>query len=758
MKLSKSELLQAYKFFHKDMLYEKVNIKLLNQFFELENKIIPREVAEMDEKEIEKKVKDKISTVVNGDIQQKVDTYKVVKKVERETSLDDTVLEFLNAINYDELNNKDISKFISEGIVEKSNKTSFSSDTFDDDKIRYNNFIDLSIKDYFIDYVMLDSLGRKMDSKLPDYLYANRMNNREARTLFKPYFLGYSAYTNDLIVNVKRNIQNNNDIIIFQIDFTRFYYNIDVKLLKQRVNNFIKENDIVIKSKERQFINRIFKVHEKYNELESVQGLPLGLKSSGLFSNIFAMQFDEKFIKERPLFYGRYVDDISLVFKKEYDVDGTPLEEITSYITDETLLELFKSSEVESVQNVSINKSKTVTIDIPKGVDVNYITEFERKLKKTGSGFNLIFDPTGIGLKISQIYSNNNSIVTKSSQMIDMKKNTTSVKMFIGAMYDWYKMILLKEKMNISESYKVIYERYWAEFISCVDDLTLIELSSYWLNLFILDAVFNQEKPLTKKIEMLVKDSKHSSLKEILKITKEINDKYLSNSNKTKDMLTSARLKDFRNYPKECNQKENFNVLTSNGYKAYSCLHRVKIYEEQIFKFESQLIDSSNRASFDIECINEINSLNISESLMTTEEQERLLSSISHQDFRAFYPQNEKDVKKYEEEIKVSLSVEKEFSSYYENFLHGLNIKSSGYVNFLQKKMTASFNDAVKEKSNLLVYPEHSIPFVTLQNLVKKSIENNIIIMGGLVPLKTNDNVILNLHITIIPIKKVGEI
>ena len=85
-------------------------------------------------------------------------------------------------------------------------------------------------------------------------------------------------------------------------------------------------------------LKRIFKKYHEvikselsvtHNECKDKEILPIGLTSSSILSNWYMIDFDEKIQKIlKPIYYGRYVDDILIVLPNPIFDEDDPLKSL----------------------------------------------------------------------------------------------------------------------------------------------------------------------------------------------------------------------------------------------------------------------------------------------------------------------------------------------------------------------------------------------------------------------------------------------
>lgn len=194
---------------------------------------------------------------------------------------------------------------------------------------RASAFIDIPIELHLVTVLWIMKYGKELDSQLSDDAYGNRLLLNKERNdlikgsgLFKPYYKQYQKWRDKAVKTSKEALENNEDVLFLNLDIKDYYYsvNIDLNSLiepKRRYYPTLLEvfNEIHIqytqKLKECKFP---FDLNKNLKNKEVI--LPIGLLSSYILGNYFLKDLDTKINKRvKPLYYGRYVDDILIVIK-----------------------------------------------------------------------------------------------------------------------------------------------------------------------------------------------------------------------------------------------------------------------------------------------------------------------------------------------------------------------------------------------------------------------------------------------------------
>ena len=186
-----------------------------------------------------------------------------------------------------------------------------------------------------IDFVVLSTLwlikvGYQYDRKLKKCAYGNRLrykqnNNKDTKKepeldkfslgTFEPYQHPFRQWRDKAISTMREELEHNKNIIAITADVTSFYHNLNPDFLLK--DDFLKIIDLELSEKERELTEKFIKAIQAWTKETPLDtGLPVGLPASAVVANMALIELD-KVIQEQinPLYYGRYVDDIILVFE-----------------------------------------------------------------------------------------------------------------------------------------------------------------------------------------------------------------------------------------------------------------------------------------------------------------------------------------------------------------------------------------------------------------------------------------------------------
>jgi len=179
-------------------------------------------------------------------------------------------------------------------------------------------------------------VGHKFDAKLDEkHSYGNRLRrevsivddelesseiNKNSIGLFLPYFSAYKNWRQNGLNAMKSLLDEKKHVTAITMDLASFYHRVSPDFLLRE--SFLERINVSLDEEERELTERLlnsltewYKSTPDYNVRQS-GALPVGLSASKVISNILLYELDQQVSKNiKPQYYGRYVDDIFLVFE-----------------------------------------------------------------------------------------------------------------------------------------------------------------------------------------------------------------------------------------------------------------------------------------------------------------------------------------------------------------------------------------------------------------------------------------------------------
>ncbi|WP_430737596.1 reverse transcriptase domain-containing protein [Psychrobacter sp. VH5] len=246
---------------------------------------------------------------------------------------------FLESEEFTALLNKIEVRYLPKRFLEVSDeKDSYKEENFytnNNSKERYkfegcNFIIDAPIEFHLLDVLWSLLVGSELDNSLSDDCYGNRLSKDaksfitnhtseyKSNKIYKYYFTQYDHWRRNAVKQAASISENNEDVAILSLDIKSFYYNLDIdfrNLPENKYRNLTLMLEDILKSYNSLRRQSLGLGSSKNNCNKNT--LPIGFVSSSILGNYALKRFDEHISEVvRPSYYGRYVDDILMVFKK----------------------------------------------------------------------------------------------------------------------------------------------------------------------------------------------------------------------------------------------------------------------------------------------------------------------------------------------------------------------------------------------------------------------------------------------------------
>lgn len=192
-----------------------------------------------------------------------------------------------------------------------------------------------SVEYQIISALWIMKVGEIYDAKLdPKCTYGNRLRrtgsskhstgilNEECAGLFVPYFGAYSTWRKRGLRAMRTALASDVPIVSVTMDIRRFYHHVSPAFLLS--HEFMQVCGVHLDEDQslftRDFIESTQNWYRRTPDAKARPegGLPVGLSASKVISNLVLIEFDRLIqTKLKPIYYGRYVDDIFLVCSRD---------------------------------------------------------------------------------------------------------------------------------------------------------------------------------------------------------------------------------------------------------------------------------------------------------------------------------------------------------------------------------------------------------------------------------------------------------
>jgi len=144
--------------------------------------------------------------------------------------------------------------------------------------------------------------------------------NLNATGLFTPYFAAYREWREKGFAAIEKALAADKNVLAVTMDIERFYHRVSPKFLLRK--RFLASLGLRLSRTELSFTKLLLVAIETWyrstpDYKERPEGaVPVGLSASKIIANLLLADFDKAAVRAiRPIYYGRYVDDIFLVFE-----------------------------------------------------------------------------------------------------------------------------------------------------------------------------------------------------------------------------------------------------------------------------------------------------------------------------------------------------------------------------------------------------------------------------------------------------------
>lgn len=277
-----------------------------------------------------------------------------------------------------------------------------------------NYFFKGPIQLHLIAILWIMKEGYLLDSALGNNCYGSRLETNihdSSEKLFHRYHEYYKKWRDEGIKTARKILlEEKKDVCILGLDIREYYYHINIDYrkigediaslrLKKNSNSqsypnllkCIKQISLAYKEKIQLSVNT---THQEVPPLTS--GIPIGLASSPILANWYLKQFDESVqYSIRPLYYGRYIDDILIVIPPPQNIlaSSNPIEKVIqeNFIKNK----IFKGKENDQYQfttpsGLFLHEKKLILQHFDSNHSIASLEKFQKELDENSSHFLLL--------------------------------------------------------------------------------------------------------------------------------------------------------------------------------------------------------------------------------------------------------------------------------------------------------------------------------------------------------------------------------
>jgi len=276
---------------------------------------------------------------------------------------------------------------------------------------KYNPFIDCPIEIHLISILWILKIGSKLDEGLTSSCFGNRLyQNSEGEIeenslkLFYPYFHKYNEWRDASIKKAKELHNLGLDVILLNLDVESYYHSMDFDISSIKVGIEFKWLNLLLSSIHGTYQDLIFT--NSILEGSSRKILPIGLISSNILANYYLKEFDDIIIsKDHPAHYGRYVDDINIIYSNPRlpdNLEDFPRQRLTAdrWSWGETSLDFNEEENKIKIKvkdnELSFQLKKVKLFYFKHNESVTVLNEFEKEISRNSSEFKFLPETSDI--------------------------------------------------------------------------------------------------------------------------------------------------------------------------------------------------------------------------------------------------------------------------------------------------------------------------------------------------------------------------
>lgn len=661
---------------------------------------------------------------------------------------------------------------------------------------KINYFIKAPVALHIIDTLWCLYVGPVLESMISKDNYGNRMsasalqyrnifNIYSEKNLFIPYIKKYTKWRDQAVQTATEISEKKENVAILSLDLTSYFYhiNLDFNKINSIIELFYEEDKKLLNlAKKLNFL--LEKIYNKYYEqtkpflrqthldCEGKKGLPIGLASSAIIGNWYLSDFDQAISETvNPVYYGRYVDDILIVIKNiNLGSSTNPINTFIDKYFKEILCKTEKGDYSIRIEEneLPIQKDKLILQFYDKDYSRAGLEIFKKELDERSSAFKFL-PSEHINKELEQFAYDvlYNGSTNKLRSIVGIAENDTELAKYLASHIMAHRLCKIDDGNKILNQIKLFFKgknalqffRLWEkifQYAIIIKKDSFTEFFYNYINKEISKIKFKfkpkskKDTSLAKQIEEKIKDSMRKFNKLSLGITAGL--KKIDNMNQYPDLVISEYAHQFRkanlvrhhlvawpllNYT-DCQDDltdeknylisfENLNKQNINSYKVEYSPRFIHFDEWQLFNLKKIIFEDENQMYKWI--TDELSS-----------ESKNLHIPIPSKNIKMEEESDINNIKKY----KLTISDNYNKSDKICIAIANINIDQSDIYSAIRKDKTPNLsfdrqeklyfllNSALKERADILILPEVSIPVSWLPFMVSFSRRHQIGLIFGL--------------------------
>ncbi len=374
------------------------------------------------------------------------------------------------------------------------------------DRLEFRLFEQTPISFHIVMELWIFAVGEKLEKRLSSSAYGNRIRRtfsdkeeicRSTIGTFPRYYYKYKDWRNRGLRAIERELERGNNVIALTSDFTSFYHMISPRfLLDKQMSGLL---GVELTPCEEAFTELIVRMLERWASSTPLgRGLPVGCAVSCVISNLALFELDAQMNALNPSYYGRYVDDLLLVFNTEnsqitdhVDAWAEILRKVRCLNESEGGPEYHPSYNVCSRENeyLRLGSEKTKVFFLTPKTGQIVVDEIRKHIAEKGSAIKLmpeLPDPEDPIPSLRELRSHKGECVDNLRKVDDISLRRTEFSVAIREMESYCRNLDPKDW----RSYRL---RFFQDLNSMVlSPLSFVELYRYFPSLFAIAALCSE--------------------------------------------------------------------------------------------------------------------------------------------------------------------------------------------------------------------------------------------------------------------------
>ncbi len=294
----------------------------------------------------------------------------------------------------------------------------FISNVRDSDKYqvsKVNYFINAPVELHIIEMLWSLCVGPILEEEISKDCYGNRIHSSAlnfseedkpiGQEIFKRYIDQYNQWRDQALEVATETSKNGEDVALLSLDLKSYFYHVDfdfesvTKKIQNSCPDDIESKELALKLNlmleavyTRYLDTLAAPIEQTHINCKDKKFLPIGFASSAIIANWYLSEFDLCIADNvRPAYFGRYVDDIIMVFKRpKFDVEN-PISSFISAYLGNVLTIADDEYEITVTENrLPIQKNKLILQFFDKEHSRAGLEVFKQELDERSSAFKFL--------------------------------------------------------------------------------------------------------------------------------------------------------------------------------------------------------------------------------------------------------------------------------------------------------------------------------------------------------------------------------